>query len=59
MYKKAHEAIRANPDQEKKKKPDHKDMKVKRWNRVKMSLSERKNRVEQKKASFLKTLEAE
>lgn len=29
----------------------------KRWNRAKLSLSERKNRVAQKKASFLKTLE--
>lgn len=56
MYKKAHEAIRANPEQEKKEKKKV-EGKVKRWNRAKLSLSERKNRVEQKKASFLKTLE--
>uniref|UniRef100_A0ABD2XN69 Large ribosomal subunit protein uL18 n=1 Tax=Trichogramma kaykai TaxID=54128 RepID=A0ABD2XN69_9HYME len=57
MYKKAHEAIRANPEHVKeKKKPQEKK---KRWNRAKMSLSERKNRVAQKKASFLKALEAE
>uniref|UniRef100_A0ABD2VRA9 Large ribosomal subunit protein uL18 n=1 Tax=Trichogramma kaykai TaxID=54128 RepID=A0ABD2VRA9_9HYME len=57
MYKKAHEAIRANPEHVKEeKKPQEKKV---RWNRAKMSLSERKNRVEQKKASFLKTLEAE
>ncbi|KAL0117780.1 hypothetical protein PUN28_008878 [Cardiocondyla obscurior] len=55
IYKKAHETIRANPEHTKvaKEKPAIK----KRWNRAKLSLSERKNRVAQKKASFLKTLE--
>ncbi|XP_012064562.1 PREDICTED: 60S ribosomal protein L5 [Atta cephalotes] len=55
IYKKAHEAIRANPEHTKvtREKPVIK----KRWNRAKLSLSERKNRVAQKKASFLKTLE--
>lgn len=56
MYKKAHELIRANPDSEKKEKKE--PAKKKRWNRAKLTLSERKNRVAQKKASFLKTLES-
>ncbi|XP_014213865.1 60S ribosomal protein L5 [Copidosoma floridanum] len=56
MYKKAHELIRANPDPEKKEKKE--PVKKKRWNRAKLSLSERKNRVEQKKAHFLKKLES-
>lgn len=30
-----------------------------RWNRVKMSLQQRRDRVKQKKAAFLKTLHAE
>jgi large subunit ribosomal protein L5e len=54
MYKKAHELIRANPDAVKAEKKE--PTKKKRWNRAKLSLSERKNRVEQKKAAFLKTL---
>lgn len=55
LYKKAHEAIRANPDHqvvERTKEPVKK-----RWNRAKLTLSERKNRVAQKKASFIKKLE--
>ena len=49
--------IRANPEAQKvEKKPQEKK---KRWNRAKMSLSERKNRVAQKKASFMKTLQSE
>ncbi|CAD6227595.1 GSCOCG00001273001-RA-CDS [Cotesia congregata] len=55
IYKKAHAAIRANPEftaTERTKEPVKK-----RWNRAKMSLSERKNRVNQKKASFIKKLE--
>lgn len=55
MYKKAHEAIRANPEHVKVTR--EKVPVKKRWNRAKLSLSERKNRVAQKKASFLKTLE--
>lgn len=54
MYKKAHEAIRADPTFTPVEKKN--DVK-KRWNRAKLSLSERKNRVAQKKASFLKKLE--
>lgn len=47
--------IRENPEHEKKtrEKPPVK----KRWNRAKMTLSERKNRVAQKKAAFLKNME--
>ncbi|XP_054889844.1 60S ribosomal protein L5a isoform X1 [Poeciliopsis prolifica] len=56
MYKKAHAAIRANPVHEKKPK---KDVTKKRWNRAKLSLAQRKNRVAQKKASFLRAQEQE
>ncbi|XP_031662746.1 60S ribosomal protein L5-like isoform X1 [Oncorhynchus kisutch] len=56
MYKKAHTAIRENPVHEKKPK---KDVKKKRWNRAKLSLAQRKDRVAQKKASFLRAQEAE
>ncbi|KAF3858774.1 hypothetical protein F7725_011981 [Dissostichus mawsoni] len=52
MYKKAHAGIRANP------KP-LKDVKKKRWNRAKLSLAQRKDRVAQKKASFLRAQEQE
>uniref|UniRef100_A0A2K6RV10 Large ribosomal subunit protein uL18 n=1 Tax=Rhinopithecus roxellana TaxID=61622 RepID=A0A2K6RV10_RHIRO len=51
MYKKAHAAIRENPVYEKKSK---KEVKKKRWNRPKMSLAQKKDRVAQKKASFLR-----
>ncbi|TMS10271.1 60S ribosomal protein L5 [Larimichthys crocea] len=56
MYKKAHATIRANPVHEKKPK---KDVKKKRWNRAKLSLAQRKDRVAQKKASFLRAQEQE
>ncbi|XP_034934371.1 60S ribosomal protein L5 [Chelonus insularis] len=55
IYKKAHEAIRANPEYTPKERT--KEPTKKRWNRAKLSLSERKNRIAQKKASFLKKLE--
>lgn len=55
IYKKAHEAIRADPDHTKTVRT--KEPVKKRWNRAKLTLSERKNRVAQKKASFLKKLE--
>jgi large subunit ribosomal protein L5e len=51
MYKKAHAAIRADPAQQTKAK---KEVKPKRWNRAKLSLQQRKDRVKQKKAAFLK-----
>lgn len=54
IYKKAHAAIRANPEFTPKERT--KEPVKKRWNRAKLSLSERKNRVEQKKASFLKKM---
>lgn len=57
IYKKAHAAIREDPSHsEPKKKPS--EAKKKRWNRAKLTLSERKNRVAQKKASFIQKLEA-
>uniref|UniRef100_A0A672J7X5 60S ribosomal protein L5-like n=1 Tax=Salarias fasciatus TaxID=181472 RepID=A0A672J7X5_SALFA len=56
MYKKAHAAIRADPKHVKKPK---KDIKKKRWNRAKLSLAQRKDRVAQKKASFLRAQEQE
>ncbi|XP_060523800.1 large ribosomal subunit protein uL18 [Cylas formicarius] len=56
IYKNAHAAIRANPALEKK------DKKApvagqKRWNRRKLTLAERKDRVAQKKKSFLAKLQ--
>lgn len=57
-YKKAHESIRADPSH--KKKEEKKDpAKQKRWNKRKLTLSERKNRIKQKKASFVKKLQAQ
>jgi len=46
VYKKAHAAIRANPDLAEKPK---KEIKKKRWNRAKLSAKERKDRIKQKK----------
>jgi len=57
MYEKAHEAIRANPVGEKKTNPKAGDKK--RWNRTKMCLAARKDRVQQKKASFLHAMSQE
>ncbi|XP_048449930.1 60S ribosomal protein L5-A, partial [Rhincodon typus] len=54
LYKKAHAAIRQNPVHEKKPK---REVKKKRWNRPKMSLEQRKDRIAQKKASFLRAQE--
>ena len=56
MYKKAHAAIRENPVHEKKPK---REVKKKRWNRAKLTLAQRKDRVAQKKASFLRAQAAE
>jgi len=47
MYKKAHAAIRAKPEAEKK--PAKANIVKKRWNRKKITLAERKNRVKQRK----------
>lgn len=58
LYKKAHEAIRADPSY--KKKENKKDpAKQKRWNKRKLTLAERKNRIKQKKESFIKKLQAQ
>ncbi|PSN49977.1 60S ribosomal protein L5 [Blattella germanica] len=57
IYKKAHDAIRADPSSIKKQK-DTSAIVKKRWNRAKLSLSERKNRVSQKKAAWKKKLES-
>ena len=54
MYKKCHEAIRKDPSHIAKPK---REGKVKRWNRAKMSFAQRRDRVKQKKASYLKKLE--
>uniref|UniRef100_A0A2K5DGX6 Large ribosomal subunit protein uL18 n=1 Tax=Aotus nancymaae TaxID=37293 RepID=A0A2K5DGX6_AOTNA len=54
MYKKAYAATQENPVYEKKPK---KEVKKKRWNRPKMSLAQKKDRVAQKKASFLRAQE--
>ncbi|BES93720.1 ribosomal protein L5 [Nesidiocoris tenuis] len=56
IYKQAHEAIRADPAR--KAPAAKKEVKKKRWNRAKLSLSERKNTIAQKKASFLKKVQA-
>lgn len=56
MYKKAHSSIRENPEHEKAaEKP--REGKPKRWNRAKLSMQQRKDRVKQKKAIFLKKKE--
>jgi large subunit ribosomal protein L5e len=54
LYKKAHATIREDPEHKPKTK---KEVKPKRWNRKKLSLAQRNDRVKQKKASFLKKLE--
>jgi large subunit ribosomal protein L5e len=55
MYKKAHAAIRANPDHEKKEK---KEVKKRRWNRSKLGSKERKNRIKQMKDHQKKKVES-
>jgi large subunit ribosomal protein L5e len=59
IYKKAHAAIRANPDPVKKeKKPVPADQKKKRWNKAKLTLHERKNKIAQRKQQVIKALDA-
>jgi len=53
MYKNCHSAIRADPSPKAK---VAKEVKVKRWNRSKLSYAQRNDRVKQKKAAFLKKL---
>jgi large subunit ribosomal protein L5e len=57
MYKKAHEAIRADPEKQKSSK-DPSKIKKKRWNAKRLTLEERKARVATKKREFLSKLEA-
>lgn len=56
LYKKAHAAIRANPDREQKSK---KDVKPKRYNKKKLTLAARKNKIVLKKKAMLIKLDAE
>jgi len=56
MYTKAHAAIREDPAAKEK---VEKEIKVKRWNRAKLSKEQRMDRVKQKKHAFLKKLQAE
>lgn len=51
MYKTCHSSIREDPSPKAK---STKEVKVKRWNRSKMSSAQRKDRVKQKKMAFLK-----
>lgn len=55
MYTKAHAAIRKDPSAKPKAK---KAVQKKRWNRARLNLKQRKDRVKQVKESFLKTLNA-
>lgn len=57
MYEKVHAAIRAEPSHTKKVNP--KSSEQKRWNRTKLPLASRKDRIKQKKASFLHAMAEE
>jgi large subunit ribosomal protein L5e len=54
LYKKAHAAIRENPEHEAKPEKAEGQVKKKRWNRAKLSEKQRMDRVRQKKEAFLK-----
>jgi large subunit ribosomal protein L5e len=56
MYKKVHAAIRADPEH---KPAPKKEVKQKRWNRAKLNLAQRKDRVRQKMEAHLKKVAAE
>lgn len=57
VYKKAHSSIRADPSRAKK---DHKKAATKkRWNAAKLTLEQRKQKVADRKATFLAKLKAE
>jgi large subunit ribosomal protein L5e len=58
MYKKAHAAIRKDPKQLPKKERPADAKKPKRFNRKKLSLEQRMDRVKQKKATYLKKIAA-
>ncbi|GFR31337.1 60S ribosomal protein L5 [Trichonephila clavata] len=57
MYKKAHIAIRADPDH--KPKPPKPGIVKKRWNSKKMNKKERRNRLKQRKEAVIKKLDKE
>jgi len=56
MYKKAHESIRASPEHVKKERPAQASQK--RWNKASLTLADRRNRLAQRKSTFLKKLES-
>jgi len=56
IYKTAHQDIRKEPAHQRKE--PRADIKKHRWNRKKFTLSERQNRIAQRKASYLKKLDA-
>jgi large subunit ribosomal protein L5e len=59
MYKKAHLEIKKDPEHKPRAKATRPEgHKQKRWTRSKLSRSQRKDRVKQKKESFLKKLQA-
>jgi len=58
VYKKAHSSIRANPDPLKKPAKDTSKVTKKRWTLKKLTGKVRKQHVKQRKAAFLKSLEA-
>ena len=58
MYKKAHAEIRKDPEAKKTGKPKPEGYKQKRWNKKSLTLKQRKDKVKQKKESFLKKLQA-
>lgn len=60
LYKKAHAAIRANPDRVKKDKKVQKDVtKPTRYNKKKLTLAARKNKIALKKKAVIARLDAE
>lgn len=62
MYKKAHESIRSNPKLERKqtkKVGQDESQPKKRWNAKKLTNAERKQRVVEAKAAYLKELQGE
>lgn len=59
MYKKAHENIRSDPKRDRKPKKDATKEPKKRWNAKKLTNAERKQRVVEAKASYLKELQGE
>jgi large subunit ribosomal protein L5e len=59
LYKKAHAEIRKDPEAKPKaKKTLPEGQKQKRWNRARLTRVQRKDRIKQKKESFLKKLQA-